>query len=81
MDHPVTIRGQWLDLNYDCGEKTLPPYGRVPYRARYRNVTSLTIYVDMTRKVVAGILPAGRLTGKPTYPAHFVPRSQASCRH
>jgi hypothetical protein len=81
MDRPVILKGRWLYLNYDCAETAMPPYGRVPYVATYHNVSAVTVYVDMTRKVVAGISPAGQLVGKAQFPAHFRRRPQIACRY
>lgn len=79
LPHPVTMSGTWLDLDYDCSEQTSPPYGRVPYKAKYSSVTTITLFVDLQRKQVAGIRPLGVLVGKATYPANYKSRAQQTC--
>jgi hypothetical protein len=74
-----TISGTWLDLDYDCTEKSSPPYGKVPYKAQYVNVTWVTLFVDTKRKQVVGIKPLGSLVGKAKYPPAFKSRTAATC--
>nr|NIN67013.1 hypothetical protein [Anaerolineae bacterium]NIN97140.1 hypothetical protein [Anaerolineae bacterium]NIQ81350.1 hypothetical protein [Anaerolineae bacterium] len=46
LDAPATIEGEWLALNYDGTEESVPPYTSVPFKAKLSNVTSLTVMVD-----------------------------------
>ena len=45
LSEPATIEGEWLAMKYDDSEQTSPPYTSWPYRAKYSNVTSLTVLV------------------------------------
>jgi hypothetical protein len=78
FQNPGTITGTWLDLDYDCTEKSSPPYGKVPYKAKYANVTWMTIFVDTKRKHVVGIKPLGLLVGKAKYPPAFKSKTAAT---
>ena len=79
LSKPATVSGKWFDLAYDCTEQKSPPYGRVPYTAKYTSVTSLTIYVDLKRKRVAGIRPLGVIVGAPRYPAKYKIPTKSAC--
>ena len=79
LKKPATIAGTWLELAYDCTEQKSPPYGRIPYLATYSRVTSLTLYVDMKRKRIAGIKPLGVLVGKRLYPPKSRVPSATAC--
>lgn len=72
------MHGTWLYLDYDCTEQSTPPYGRVPYTAKYGNVSAVTLFVDVVRKRVAGIQPLGFLIGKAHYPPSFKAASTPS---
>ena len=79
LKRPATIKGTWLDLAYDCTEQRTPPYGRVPYKATYANVTTLTVYVDSQKKRVAGIQPFGVLLGHAQYPIGYKSPAATNC--
>ncbi len=72
LDGPATIEGEWLGLGYDCSERAqqpgVIPYNSKPYEAKYSNVTSLTVFVDLQRGQVAGIGPdhQSRAEGRPS---------------
>jgi hypothetical protein len=69
----ATINGTWLYLDYDCSEQTSPPYRAVPFQAKYKNIIYMTAAVDLTRKKVVSIMPAGILVGQAYYPPGFKP--------
>src|SRR6266496_1766267 len=50
---PATLTGTWVDLDYDCSERSTPPYGAVPFHATYSNVRSLLAFVDLIEGRVA----------------------------
>ena len=72
---PRTVQGEWLGLDYDRTEATSPPYTSVPYRAKYSNVTSLEVMVDLDRGQVVGVTPDhdAEAEGTPELPPGFIP--------
>jgi hypothetical protein len=79
----ATLSGTWIDLDYDCSETASPPYGSVRFGATVQNVTSLTVFVDLTRHKVAGFMPTPHtnytFVGLTQYPTN-VHRLSDSCR-
>lgn len=66
-----TIKGGWLAVQYDCTEKSSPPYQRITYKATYANVTAMSVFVDLKRKLVVGTNPLGFLVGRAIYPPSY----------
>lgn len=59
---PARIGGEWLGMAWvgrDAGSSDAP-YRSARYRATLENVTGVRIFVDLERRVVAGIDPDGR---------------------
>jgi hypothetical protein len=80
LNRVAAINGYWYLLDFDCTERTSPPYGRLPYRATYAHVTAVTVFVDLKRRVVAGITNNGTLTGAIHYLHRATPHLQPACR-
>jgi hypothetical protein len=66
----VDVDGQWLGLVYDQEERTSPPYQSVPYVASLRNVTAVTVFVDLQRDTIAAFGPDAdaQVVGTPQAP-------------
>jgi hypothetical protein len=76
---PASVIGTWLDLVYDCSERSVPPYKPFAYSASRTNVSSLTVLIDLERLRVAAIYPDARarlITRTPHLP--FLPT--ATCQ-
>jgi hypothetical protein len=54
---PTLVTGTWLDLVYDCSERSMTPYKTSTYFASRANVSSLTILVDLERLRVVAVNP------------------------
>ncbi len=62
---PQTLTGTFFDLFYACNSTST--YRRITYKAKYANVTYMTLSVDLKHKRVAGITPLGYVVGKRVY--------------
>jgi hypothetical protein len=79
LGQAVTLDGAWPGVISECRQDAA--YTQVAYREKYSNVTTLLIFVDVTRGQVVGINPGpgAHLEGQPALLPGFTVPTTTSC--
>lgn len=57
LAEPASVNGEWLGVVNDCTPGASPAYYSVPYRQAGDNLGQVSVWVDLTRLQVVGVVP------------------------